>query len=63
LGVFFSRPRVYALVCFFVLLRRLTKGGAGGVTPFVPLDDVSVVSRSKLFDAAEGVLEPVIVGD
>ena len=33
------------------------------MTPFVPLEEVSVVSRSKLLEAADGVLDPVMVGD
>lgn len=31
--------------------------------PFAPFDDASVLSSSKLFEAPDGVLEPVRVGD
>ena len=47
----------------FVLERVESLELVGTIGPSVPLEEVSVLSISRLFDAREGVLDPVLAGD
>jgi hypothetical protein len=47
----------------FVLERVENLELVGTTGPSVPLEEVSVLSISRLFDATEGVLDPVLAGD
>ena len=64
-GVFFCSPRVKALVCLFdlVRVRFVDRDCVRLMGPSVPLEEVSVLSISKLLDAMDGVLEPVLAGE